>query len=301
MQTEKVKFFSQGIAISGIYYSPEVAGPHCPTMVICGGLGAIKEMIAPDIAGHLAHRGYPVLTFDYRGFGESEGSRFRLIPSEQVADVRSAVSFLRTRDREAKIVLYGNSFGAGVALEAAAKDDRVSGMVGVVGVFDGAAWLRSLRTSWEWEEFLDAVERDRLVRVSEGSGEWVQPNEIMPADPEARKWAADVLERFPQRAYRLPLETAAEIIEWRPIDVAKRLAPRPVLIISAECDVLVPPQQSTQLFLRARRPKKLVLLRNAKHHDATGGPRLTEVLGEVEDWLSMHFGTKESDHPRGIE
>lgn len=289
MQAEKVKFFSGGLALAGAYYRPHPGKRHGPAIVVCGGLGAIKEMIVPEIASRLVAAGYPLLAFDYRGFGESDGPRFRLIPSEQVADVRSAVSFLVAQDGATGVVLYGNSFGAGVALDAAARDRRVRGVAGVVGVFDGAAWLRSLRAAWEWEALISAIEDDRQARALEGSGTWVQPNEIMPADPESQRWAAGVLERFPQRAYRLPLESAAEILEWRPIDVARRLSPRPLLVVTADRDVLVPPEQSKALFARARPPKKLVCLEGARHHDATAGPYLTQVLDEVEGWLASQF------------
>lgn len=298
VQSEKVRFFSGGNAISGIYYRPEVEEGDRPTVIVCGGLGAIKEMIAPDIAERLVTSGYPVLSFDYRGFGESEGARFRLIPSEQVADVRSAVSFLSSWDTSRRIIVYGNSFGAGIALEAAGRDARIQGVVTVVGVFDGLGWLRSLRTAWEWQEFVDGVESDRLARAAQPTGRWVEPNDIMPADPEAKKWAAEMRERFPQRAYRLPLETGAEILEWRPIDVAERIAPRPLLIVSAERDVLVPPEQSELLFSRAREPKRFVSVPGATHHDLTRPPRLTEVLDVVEAWLSLHFGS-EHDRDRG--
>lgn len=287
-----MRFFSQGIALAGTYFVPEGATRDKPAVVICGGLGAIKEMIAPDIAARLVSAGYPVLSFDYRGFGESEGSRFRLIPSEQVADVRSAVSFLSSRRGGEGVVVYGNSFGAGVALEAAVREDGIVGVVTVVGVFDGAAWLRSLRTAWDWRDFTEAVARDRVARATEGSGRWVQPGEVMPADPGSQTWAARVQERFPQRAYQLPLESAAEILEWRPIDVARRLGARPLLIVGADRDVLVPPEQSERLHARARAPKRLVWLRGAAHHDATEAPRLTEVLDEVEAWLSAHFASQ---------
>ena len=67
----------------------------------------------------LRARGLAVLLFDYRGFGENEGS-----PGEAglYADAVAARRYLLTRDdvREGRLVYLGESLGAAVALELAA-------------------------------------------------------------------------------------------------------------------------------------------------------------------------------------
>ncbi|HZL99897.1 MAG TPA: alpha/beta hydrolase [Planctomycetota bacterium] len=79
-------------------------------------------------AGNIEHRlflvrgfqamGLSVLLFDYRGYGHSQGS-----PSEEgtVLDARAALEWLRSEGGwdEGRIVLYGESLGGAVALEAA--------------------------------------------------------------------------------------------------------------------------------------------------------------------------------------
>jgi pimeloyl-ACP methyl ester carboxylesterase len=292
MPVEPVEFCSDGIRLAGHLYRPAVpTGPAGgPAVVLCGGLGAIKEMIVPAIARHLSDRGYTALAFDYRGFGESDGARNRLIPAEQARDVRQAVTFLRTVDGVDgdHIVLYANSFGVGPAIVAAAVDRRVCGLVAVVGVARGYAWLRSLRSGWEWRRLLADVEADRIDRVLGKEGRWVEPNEVMPADPASAEWGRAILQQFPQRAYRLPLETVAEILEWSPIDLVPALGTRPALFVLAENDVLVPPEQTVEMYERATGPRELFRLTDAEHHDATGGPKLAEVLDRVDRWLAAH-------------
>jgi alpha-beta hydrolase superfamily lysophospholipase len=63
------------------------------------------------MAGFFSDRGYAVLTIDYRGFGESEGSHWHLDPKEQVADVRNALTYLAQREEveETRLGLYGTS------------------------------------------------------------------------------------------------------------------------------------------------------------------------------------------------
>ena len=91
-------------------------------------------MFLPDIAQYLSEAGYSSLALDYRGFGESEGLRWSLLPSGQVNDIISAVSFLETLgtiDPE-KIGVAGFSFGGGNAVYAAAMDSRIKSMISVL-------------------------------------------------------------------------------------------------------------------------------------------------------------------------
>jgi predicted alpha/beta hydrolase len=50
----------------------------------------VKDLYLPDNARVLTEHGYVALTFDYKGWGESEGPRSRLAPYSRVADVQAA-------------------------------------------------------------------------------------------------------------------------------------------------------------------------------------------------------------------
>src|SRR5439155_1410144 len=81
--------------------------------VQCHGYTGIKDLYLPDNARTLAQAGYVVMTFDYKGWGESAGPRSRLAPYSRVADVQAAMTFLGTLpevDAE-RIGLYGTSYG----------------------------------------------------------------------------------------------------------------------------------------------------------------------------------------------
>src|SRR5262245_30951955 len=47
-------------------------GKALPTVVMCHGWGGVAEMLRPDAVA-FARAGYLVVTFDYRGWGASEG------------------------------------------------------------------------------------------------------------------------------------------------------------------------------------------------------------------------------------
>jgi len=48
--------------------------------VLCHGYTGVKDLYLPDNARVLNEAGYMVMTFDYKGWGESAGARNRLAP-----------------------------------------------------------------------------------------------------------------------------------------------------------------------------------------------------------------------------
>jgi uncharacterized protein len=73
-------------------------------------------------------RGFNVLAIDYRGFGQSSGGQ----PSEDKAyeDARSALAWLRANRPDTRgYVLVGHSLGGAVAIELAASEQNVKGLV----------------------------------------------------------------------------------------------------------------------------------------------------------------------------
>ena len=77
---ERVTFFSDGIELVGYLYPPSgiEPGERRSAVLVCHGFGAHQARVLPDAAKRLAAAGYVAMTFDYRGFGESQGPRWRI-------------------------------------------------------------------------------------------------------------------------------------------------------------------------------------------------------------------------------
>lgn len=73
--------------------------------------------------------GYPVLRFNYRGVGRSEGLFDNGLG--EADDVQAAVNWLLTSRPGSDVVICGFSFGAVVGLPVGAADDRVTHLVGL--------------------------------------------------------------------------------------------------------------------------------------------------------------------------
>src|SRR5262249_11757638 len=153
-------------------YTPTGLAPaeKRPAVVLCVGYTYLKTLVMPDLAKALAKAGYVALVFDYRGFGDSDGQRWRLIPQEQVNDVRAALTFLAAVPSvdTGKMAVVGLSLGGAHAVTAAAVDQRVGAVVAIEAPGDGARWLRSLRRHYEWLEFIARLAADRSQRVRTG-------------------------------------------------------------------------------------------------------------------------------------
>jgi uncharacterized protein len=96
-----VTFYSEGYKLVGDVYSPDdlAPGEKRAGIVLCHGYTGVKDLYLPDNAQALTAAGYMVLTFDYKGWGDSEGPRSRLAPYSRVYDVQAALTFMSTLQR----------------------------------------------------------------------------------------------------------------------------------------------------------------------------------------------------------
>lgn len=268
---QKISFYSDGYRLDGLLYTPEAlaAGEKRAAVVLCVGYTYLKSLVMPDIAKALTAVGYVALIFDYRGFGDSEGPRWRLIPNEQISDVRAALTCVADQPHvdAGRLALLGLSLGGSNAVATAALDRRVGAVVAIEAMGDGERWLRSLRRHWEWVDFQARLAEDRLARVRTGQSARVDPLEIVVPDPASGAFLEGVYREFPQMKCELPLETAEALAEFRPEALVDRIAPRPVLFIHGAADRLVPADESRSLFARANDPRRLEIVPDIDHFD----------------------------------
>jgi uncharacterized protein len=68
-----------------------------PAIIVTGSWLTVKEQMPNTYALRLAERGYTVFTFDFTGFGESQGDpRQAEIPDRKIADLIAAADFVST-------------------------------------------------------------------------------------------------------------------------------------------------------------------------------------------------------------
>ncbi|RJP23082.1 MAG: alpha/beta fold hydrolase [Candidatus Abyssobacteria bacterium SURF_5] len=293
MMIERVHFYSEGSRLAGILYLPEKLeeDERRPAVVLCHGFTGIKELILPQYAQVFADNGFIALTFDYRGFGESDGRRGRLLWQEQLADIRNAVTYVSTRaeaDSE-RIGVWGTSYGGALAPYALAVDDRIKAGVGQLGFADGYTAATKRLPEEAISVFRQMVEEDRRRRVLQ--------NDPMYADAMALASDPEMSEFFEREAQKMPQLLGREIMvqfieahmEFSPLSVIHRKGNRPLLLIAAELDVVSPMEDYKELFDKAPEPKKWVVFRGTRHFELYEGDAATKSADEAVAFFREHL------------
>ena len=151
--------YSEGTRLAVEIYAPQARSPangH-PAILLCHGWGGLKSGLI-EHARAFARAGFVAMTFDYRGWGESDG---RIIPAvgsprlltagertldvrvlreivdpiDQTVDVRNCLAALLTEPGvdPSRVGIWGTSYGGGHAVFVGGHDDRIRAIVAQIG------------------------------------------------------------------------------------------------------------------------------------------------------------------------
>lgn len=143
---ESITIWSDGVRLAGNLWKPADLKPdeQRPAILMVHGWGGTKAHLNQAYAPRFVAMGYIVLTFDYRGWGTSDGKLVRVggkppmvdgpfeleveevrtivDPMDQLEDIENAYSYLigdANVDPE-RLAIWGSSLGGGLALQTAA-------------------------------------------------------------------------------------------------------------------------------------------------------------------------------------
>ena len=288
-----VEFYSEGFKLVGDVYVPDglPSGEQRAAVLLCHGYTGVKDLYLPDNAKTLNDAGYVVMTFDYKGWGESEGTRSRLAPYSRVADVQAAMTYLSIQpEADAdRIGLYGTSYGGATVSWTGAVDQRAKCIVSVVGIGHGARWMSRVRRVDEWVDLKERSKEDREKRATTGESDYVDRSEILLPDRQSAELAAAARRLNPAAVGTIPLEYVDDTIGFNPEWIVDKIYPRPILFITSEDDRLVLPEESEQLYAHAKEPKKLVVLKGYGHYEVYSEPAFSEVMAETLEWYGKYL------------
>lgn len=164
VQERNVDIYSEGTRMSATVFQPENASEDkLPTILMAHGWGGTAKALERDARG-FAQNGYLVVTFDYRGWGESDARviltkpqkadnesgtftaevrelREIVDPVDMTSDWLNAIHWLHGEPRvdTDRIGLWGSSQSGGYVVWAAAHDPRIRAIHSQVGAFTGEA------------------------------------------------------------------------------------------------------------------------------------------------------------------
>lgn len=285
---ESISFLSDGLRLSGLLHVPEDArsGERCPAFVVMHGFGGSKQGGQGAWAARaLTQWGYVTLQIDFRGCGESEGERGRIICLEQVADACNALTYLEGRPEvdARRIGLCGSSLGAAVAIYAAGADSRAAAVISQGGWGNGERKFRLQHVGPEWNRFMDQLTEGIRLRETTGKSLKVPRFDIVPIPPRLRSY----IENDPSSIMEFTAETPLSMFLFQPEEMIGRISPRPVLLLHGARDSVTPSVESIELYKRSKPPTELHLIEQADHF--MFAEENTRVVNLVRDWVNRFF------------
>jgi pimeloyl-ACP methyl ester carboxylesterase len=235
MKEEFITFLNKGERIVGTIHIPEEI--PAPGIILCHGLTGNRiesHRLFVHTARELCRRGFTVLRFDFRGCGESEGLFESITISEEVNDLKAAIDWLHSRGEilSSKIGTIGLSLGGVVSLIAAAEDERIKAV---------CTWSTPA-------EFKDLEDTAKSILGGGKIEEWIMRGYL--DLPSGDRIGRDFLE---------------DALRHNILESAAKISPRPLLIIHASNDVLVPVSHAEKLFKNAGEPKEKFIVEGADH------------------------------------
>lgn len=254
---------ADGAVITYDLHRPDGEGPW-PLVLLCHGFKGFRRWgLFPHLAARLAEGGRLVANLDLSHNGTSGGEDFdrldlfeRQTPGRHVADLLALLEALAgepDRERSAGVSLVGHSLGGGVALLAAARDQRVDH----VATLNGVSHFDRLPA-----EAVAAMERD---------GRCLIPNARTGQDMPLGRGYLD-------QARAIDLVAACD-------DVSV-----PVLLLCGEEDMVVPPGEGADLHSWLPVSRQLLVpggdhTLGARHPWQGWTPALEEALAALDEFL----------------
>jgi len=282
-------FASEGAILRGQLYAPDAAGP-APVVVMAHGFSAVAAQLEPQ-ARAFADAGFAAFVYDNPGFGLSGGyPRQEVDPVRQVRGYRDAVTYVRTlagADRD-RIAIWGSSFSGGHVLQAGAMDPRVAAVVSQAPFISG--W--ELIGGWpNGAELIAQTVAEREAR-SAGAEPAVMPVVNTPDQPAALPgndgYVYFTATGGPTWKNEVTLSSFEMVRAHEPALWIARIAPRPLLMIVAEEDLVTPTAHALAAFERAEEPKRVVMVPGG-HFDVYSGAGFDTATAETVSWLKAQL------------
>ena len=286
---KSVEFMSEGSRVVADLYLPEDNTVNAPAILLCHGFAGVKELLLPAFAEYFANAGYVAMTFDYRGFGGSDGEPGRLVPALQIEDIKNAVTFLSQRPEvdSNRIGLWGTSFGGANVVVAASEDDRIKAISVQLTFADGERVITSEMSQDEKSKFLATIEKMEEKKKKTGK-EMMVPIVKVLSDDQSKEFYKEYADEYSALKIKIPFLTLAETLKHKPINAIPDVNV-PVMVVAATNDSVNPISESYSLFEAANEPKELLELEEATHYEVYRGEAFKQAANKQVSWFNNYL------------
>jgi dipeptidyl aminopeptidase/acylaminoacyl peptidase len=294
-----VTIWSDGTRMAGdLYVPPDLQpGEKRAAILFCAGTGGTKKGNGALYGKRFVREGFVVLTFDYRGWGESDCKLMLTEPmpipnkdgtvtvtakrvlwqmdlADQTLDIRCALSYLAGEPcvDARRIGIFGTSYGGGLVTWVAGNDSNVRCVVAQVPGMGGGRGAAALKYA-----------SDLAIKQSRGETE--------PVPMETGKLTGKMA------AYPQMRANPAKGIGYSPIDAAARIT-APMLIVVAEKEDLMSNEQNglrVYQILQANHVASAYQVLPGIGHYGVYRESFSQATQLASDWFHSHLDTRPDD------
>ncbi|MEV2253871.1 alpha/beta hydrolase [Streptomyces sp. NPDC050147] len=299
-----VVFPSNNLALAGIVFTPDdhIDG-RLPAVVISHPGGGVKEQSPSVYAERLARAGFATLVFDAANQGESEGEpRGMENPFQRAEDIKSAVSYLTTRDDidPDRIGALGICASGGYVPYAAQTDHRIKSVATVSAVDMGSVIREGLGRTQDPAVLKALLDQAGAARTEEARGAaprlvgWIPDNAEELLETGTRQFR-ETFEFYctsrghhPRAVQGWVLRSVDLLAQYDSYAMIELISPRPLLMIAgseAESAYF-----SREAIEQAAEPKELVVIDGATHIDLYDKDEyVTPAVAKLTEFFGRHL------------
>lgn len=294
---EDVMFSSNGVLLKGHLFLPPNfdSSKKYPTSIVTGSWTSVKEQMPDEYASVMAKEGFITLTFDFTGFGESEGQPRQVEDYNlKIKDIKAAVNYLvqhKNVDSE-NLSGLGVCASSGYMAHATAQDDRIKKLVLV------APWLHNPEIAkmiydmrpGGTEGLLQAAKQAKIKYAETGEMDFVLAASEL--DPLSAMYVPNnVFDYYlnPSKAAGKYYDNRFAVSSWEPwltfdgISVGKEIS-QPVFIVHSESGAV--PQGAKQFYELLGGEKDIKWLNEFNQQQLYFEPEaVNAAMGEVVNYL----------------
>jgi len=295
MKIENTHFIVNGLKVSGRFHKPETSANRLPVVVMMNGFGTEWQFGTSPFIKAFTDMGCATFNFDYRHFGESEGTPRQLldIPA-QIEDCRAAIEHVLTQiwvDTD-QLVLWGSSLGGGHAILMAAEFNKVKALVAQVPHCCSRAAMKQVK--------LSAIMNGMFWAMVDGIGSiFGMPTKLLPIVAEPTEYGVmnhpywkehylSLAKNSTTWRNAIPARSLIKGGDYRPLLSAPAIV-CPVFMVAAKNDAGVP-LHAVEATAKAISQAQLYCI-NGDHFDVYEGAFFNDVLEKEVAFIkaNIHF------------
>lgn len=283
--------------VGGYLRLPAGARGKVPAIVMAIGFSGVKEGYLDLFAELFVRAGFAVLSFDFRGLGESAGEpRQEIDPWRQINDYKNVVAFAETLPEvdADRIGVWGSSLSGGHVLALAGLDSWLGCAVAQVPHISGFEAAKRTFQPEKSQALFDALRDDRIARLrgaSPASVPVVARKAGVPAiwnRADAHDFYIGSKEKFSTRwINEVTIRSIENLQSYEPGIYVARPGRKPLLMLVAEQDEITFTDLALQAYEHAVEPKKLVMLPGG-HFDVYTSS-FDQASQAAIDWFREHL------------